>query len=104
MTHLLLTIAIASLALALVAALAVFWIRNEWVFEQRTIYTERAYAFIRWCSRHDMSAHDRFDQRLYDALDTYDAMMRRWWVWDVDRLVVDLETYEAVQNHYRQSS
>jgi len=63
-------------ALFLIFFGALMFIRNEWVYKQRT-------AELNKCIPGDPTWQEFYDK--YNALPSYDKMLFRFWIWDIER-------------------
>lgn len=72
--------------------------RNMWVYRHRMEWAENVADFTTHLvatGKYSSSYH----QRCYDAIEDYDTMVWRFWLWDLEDFVLDYETYYEVVDH-----
>lgn len=82
-----------------IGILVMFAIRNEWVFETTISVNRKIRAIINYGFSTNYYTSQEFNSMLY-CLEDYDKMMLKFWIWDIEKFVVNREAYELLNNLY----
>lgn len=75
--------------------------RNQWVFNTKEWWREHpCNAYLDYLMEKGKYS-PRLQTEMYDAIWDHNKMMRRFWVWKLDKMVENGSLYTAVSMHYR---